>query len=74
MVKAFLARALGYAGYSDRSNTRADAEPLRPEAVDFCQVVLKRPHHVLVSAPAGALFKEFGFTVDNLVAVVRGVL
>ncbi|KXX65770.1 transketolase [Marichromatium gracile] len=26
------------------------------------------------SAPAGALFKEFGFTVDNLVAVVEGVL
>ena len=26
------------------------------------------------SAPAGALFKEFGFTVENLVATVRGVL
>ncbi len=26
------------------------------------------------SAPAGALFKEFGFTVDNVVAAVRGVL
>jgi transketolase len=26
------------------------------------------------SAPAGALFKEFGFTVDNVVATVRGVL
>ncbi len=26
------------------------------------------------SAPAGALFKEFGFTVENLVAVVKGVL
>ena len=26
------------------------------------------------SAPAGALFKEFGFTVENLVAMVKGVL
>jgi transketolase len=26
------------------------------------------------SAPAGALFKEFGFTVDNVVAAVKGVL
>jgi len=26
------------------------------------------------SAPAGELFKEFGFTVDNVVAVVNGVL
>jgi len=26
------------------------------------------------SAPAGALFKEFGFTVDNVVAAVQGVL
>ncbi len=26
------------------------------------------------SAPAGALFKEFGFTVDNVVATVKGVL
>ena len=26
------------------------------------------------SAPAGALFKEFGFTVDNVVATVRGIL
>ncbi len=26
------------------------------------------------SAPAGALFKEFGFTVENLVAKVKGVL
>ena len=26
------------------------------------------------SAPAGALFKEFGFTVENVVAAVRGVL
>ncbi|EXJ15428.1 transketolase [Imhoffiella purpurea] len=26
------------------------------------------------SAPAGALFKEFGFTVENLVEVVKGVL
>ncbi|WP_295407107.1 transketolase [uncultured Thiocystis sp.] len=26
------------------------------------------------SAPAGPLFKEFGFTVDNLVATVKGVL
>ncbi len=26
------------------------------------------------SAPAGALFKEFGFTVDHVVAAVRGVL
>ncbi|MBK5963630.1 transketolase [Thiocystis minor] len=26
------------------------------------------------SAPAGPLFKEFGFTVDNLVAMVKGVL
>ncbi len=26
------------------------------------------------SAPAGELFKEFGFTVDNLVATVNGVL
>jgi transketolase len=26
------------------------------------------------SAPAGALFKEFGFTVENLVAKVQSVL
>jgi transketolase len=26
------------------------------------------------SAPAGELFKEFGFTVDNVVAAVNGVL
>jgi transketolase len=26
------------------------------------------------SAPAGALFKEFGFTVENVVAAVKGVL
>jgi transketolase len=26
------------------------------------------------SAPAGELFKEFGFTVDNLVAAVNGVV
>jgi transketolase len=26
------------------------------------------------SAPAGALFKEFGFTVDKVVATVRGLL
>ena len=26
------------------------------------------------SAPAGELFKEFGFTVDNLVNTVKGVL
>ncbi|MBK1695163.1 transketolase [Chromatium weissei] len=26
------------------------------------------------SAPAGPLFKEFGFTVENLVAIVKGVL
>ncbi|HEY6896161.1 MAG TPA: transketolase family protein, partial [Rhodocyclaceae bacterium] len=26
------------------------------------------------SAPAGALFKEFGFTVDNVIATVKGVI
>jgi transketolase len=26
------------------------------------------------SAPAGALFKEFGFTVDHVVATVKGVI
>ena len=26
------------------------------------------------SAPAGDLFKEFGFTVDKVVATVKGVL
>jgi transketolase len=26
------------------------------------------------SAPAGLLFKEFGFTVENVVATVKGVL
>jgi transketolase len=26
------------------------------------------------SAPAGQLFKEFGFTVENVVATVKGVL
>jgi transketolase len=30
--------------------------------------------HFGESAPAGALFKEFGFTVDNVVAAVKGVL
>jgi transketolase len=30
--------------------------------------------HFGESAPAGALFKEFGFTVDHVVAAVRGVL
>ena len=30
--------------------------------------------HFGESAPAGVLFKEFGFTVDNVVAKTRAVL